>query len=61
MLPRDPDFIRLIFILRLLSADAAETLLTDSVKVAVADPPPAAGTFKVAPAGSDPEINKNNF
>jgi len=44
----------LIFIFRLLSAaDAAET--PDSVNVAVADPPPTAGTLSVAPAGMDPE------
>jgi hypothetical protein len=51
----------LIFILRLLSVAADDEddddPLTDSVSVAVAEPPPPAGTFKVAPDGIDaPEV-----
>jgi hypothetical protein len=53
--PRDPDFIRLIFILRLLSDADDKDPATDSVKTAVADPP-ATGTLIVAPAGIDPEF-----
>jgi hypothetical protein len=43
--PRDPDFIRLIFIFRLLSEEADDPV---SVRTAVALPP-ADGTFNVAP------------